>query len=258
VCPHCGSCERIGKIGGKSTRFGICKCYACRKPFTVKAGAVFEASHVALKLWLQAIHLLCASKKGISSNQLHRTFGVTLKTAWFMSHCIREAMTTVGMEPMGGEGAVVDIDETVIGPKKDMPKQRGYAHQHAVMTLIERGKRARCFHVSGTAAADLLPIIKAHVSSGTHPITDKAGQYTHVGKHFAAHEFIPHGVGEYIRRIVHTDTVEGFHNVFKRGMNGIYQYRKDRQLHRYLAEFDFRYNNRVRLGVSAWLRQMPG
>jgi len=150
VCPHCGSCERIGKMGGKSTRFGLYKCYACRKPFTVKAGTVFEASHVELKLWLQAIHLLCASKKGISSNQLHHTLGVTLKTAWFMSHRIRKAMTISGMEPMGGEGAIVDIDETFIGPKKNMPKQRGYAHQHAVMTLIERGKGSRSLHVSGT------------------------------------------------------------------------------------------------------------
>ena len=115
VCPHCGSVERIGKMGGKSTRAGLYKCYACRKPFTVKIGTVFESSHVELKLWLQAMHLMCSSKKGISSNQLHRTLGVTLKTAWFMSHRIREAMKTLGFEPMGGEGYVVEIDETSYG-----------------------------------------------------------------------------------------------------------------------------------------------
>ena len=117
VCPHCGSVERIGKMGGKSTRIGLYKCYACRKPFTVKIGTVFESSHVEMKLWLQAMHLMCASKKGISSNQLHRTLGVTLKTAWFMSHRIREAMPAVGMEPMGGEGAVGAIGATIIGRK---------------------------------------------------------------------------------------------------------------------------------------------
>ena len=229
VCAHCGSCERIGKMGGKSTRIGLYKCYACRKPFTVKVGTVFESSHVEMKLWLQAMHLMCASKKGISSNQLHRTLGVTLKTAWFMSHRIREAMTTVGMEPMGGEGAVVEIDETFIGQKKDMPKQRGYAHKHAVMTLVERGKGSRSFHVSGTAAADLLPIIKAH---------------------FAGHDFVRHGAGEYGRGIVHSNTVEGFYSVFKRGMKGIYQHCSEKHLHRYVTEFDFRYSNRIRLGVD--------
>ncbi len=250
VCAHCGSCERIGKMGGKSTRIGLYKCYACRKPFTVKIGTVFESSHVEMKLWLQAMHLMCASKKGISSNQLHRTLGVTLKTAWFMSHRIREAMTTVGMEPMGGEGAVVEIDETFIGQKKDMPKQRGYAHKHAVMTLVERGKGARSFHVSGTAAADLLPIIKAHVASGTHIMTDEAGQYAHLSKHFAGHDFVRHGAEEYGRGIIHSNTVEGFYSVFKRGMKGVYQHCAEKHLRRYVAEFDFRYSNRVKLGVD--------
>jgi hypothetical protein len=162
------------------------------KPFTVKVGTVFESSHVPLHLWLQAVHLLCSSKKGISSNQLHRTLGVTLKTAWFMSHRIREAMAAFGVEPMGGPGAIVELDETFIGQKKDMPKQRGYAHKHAVMSLIERGKGSRSFHVFGTAAADLLPIIKAHVHSATYVMTDEAGQYAHIGKHFTEHDFVRH------------------------------------------------------------------
>jgi len=251
VCPHCGTDkERIRKLAGKTTRIGLWKCYACMKPFTVKVGTVFESSHVPLHLWLQAVHLLCSSKKGISSNQLHRTLGVTLKTAWFMSHRIREAMTTVGAESIGGEGSVVEIDETFIGQKKDVPKRRGYAHKHAVMTLVERGKSARSFHVSGTAAADLLPIIKAHVSSGSHVMTDEAGQYAHLGKHFAKHEFVQHGAGEYVRGDVHTNTLEGFYSVFKRGMKGVYQHCAEKHLHRYVTEFDFRYNNRIRLGVD--------
>ncbi len=250
VCPHCGSFGRIKKLAGKTTRVGLRKCYDCMKPFTVKVGTVFESSHVKLHLWMQAVHLMCSSKKGVSSNQLHRTLGVTLKTAWFMSHRIREAMTTLGVEPMGGPGTVVEIDETFIGKKKGMPKQRGYAHKHAVMTLIERGKGSRSFHVSGTAAADLLPIIKAHVASGTHVMTDEAGQYAQLGKHFAAHEFVRHSAGEYVRGDVHTNTLEGFYSVFKRGMKGIYQHCSEKHLHRYVAEFDFRYSNRVRLGVN--------
>ena len=250
VCHHCKGTERISKMGGKSTRIGLYKCYACRKPFTVKMGTVFEASHVPMRMWLQAIYLLCSSKKGISTRQLQRTFDVSLKTAWFMSHRIREAMAIVGVEPMGGEGAIVEIDETFIGQKKDMPKRRGYAHKHAVLTLVERGGSARSFHVEGTGAADLLPIIKANVASGSHVMTDEAGQYAALGKHFAAHDYTRHGAGEYVRGLTHTNTVEGFYSVFKRGMKGIYQHCGEKHLHRYMAEFDFRYSNRVKLGVN--------
>jgi transposase-like protein len=253
VCPHCGAMGRIKKLAGKTTRVGLHKCYDCMKPFTVKVGTVFESSHVPLHLWLQAAHLLCSSKKGISSNQLHRTLGVTLKTAWLMSHRLREAMTTFGAEPMGGEGAIVEIDETFIGNKKDMPIRRSHGHKHAVMTLIERGPkggRARSFHVEGTAAADLLPIIKTHVSSGAHVMTDEAGQYAHLGKRFTEHDFTMHGKGEYVRGAVHINTVEGFYSVFKRRMTGVYQHCSEGHLHRYVAEFDFRYNNRVRLGID--------
>lgn len=251
VCPHCGTGkDRIRKLAGKTTRIGLWKCYACMKPFTVKVGTVFESSHVPLHLWLQAVHLLCSSKKGISSNQLHRTLGVTLKTAWFMAHRIREAMTTVGIGPMGGEGAIVEIDETFIGKKEGVPVRRGYAHKHAVMTLVERGKGSRSFHVSGTAAADLLPIIKAHVNSGSHVMTDEAGQYAHIGKHFTGHDYVRHAAGEYGRGIVHTNTVEGFYSVFKRGMKGVYQHCAERHLHRYVTEFDFRYSHRLKLGVD--------
>ena len=251
VCPRCKGGDRVGKLQGSSTRIGVHKCYACRKPFTVKVGTVFESSHVALHLWLQAMHLMCASKKGISANQLHRTLGVTLKSAWFMAHRIRLAMASGDiLPPMGGEGAVVEIDETFIGQKKDMPKQRGYAHKHAVLTLVERGGSARSFHVEGVGAADLLPIIKANVHPQSSVMTDEAGQYASLGKHFAGHDYTRHGAGEYVRGLTHTNTVEGFYSVFKRGMKGIYQHCSEKHLHRYVAEFDFRYSNRVKLGVD--------
>ena len=250
VCPHCGETERVGRLKGKTTRPGLCKCYACRKPFTVKMGTIFESSHVELHLWLQAIHLLCASKKGISSNQLQRILGVTLKTAWFLSHRIRAAMRSGDLSPMGGEGQVVEVDETFIGRKKGMPKRRGYAHKPAVLSLVERGGRVRSFHVDGTSAKDVLPIVKANVAKETRMMTDDAGQYTHLGDDFAEHEVVQHSAGEYVRDDAHTNTVESFYAVFKRGMKGIYQHCGERHLHRYVAEFDFRHNNRVRLGVD--------
>ena len=250
VCHHCKSGERVGKLTGKTTRIGLYKCYACRKPFTVRMGTVFEASHIEMHKWLQAIYLLCSSKKGISTNQLHRTLRISLKSAWFLSMRIREAMTTLHMEPMGGDGAIVEVDETFIGRKEGMPVRRGYAHKHAVMTLVERGKGSRSFHVDGTSAADLLPIIKANVAPETRMMTDEAGQYTHLGKHFTEHDFVAHAAGEYGRGVVHTNTVEGFYSVFKRGMKGVYQHCDERHLHRYVTEFDFRYSNRVRLGVN--------
>jgi len=251
VCPHCGCTDRMRKMNGTATRPGLYKCYACRKQSRVTVGTVFESSHVKLHVWLQAVYLMCSSKKGISSNQLARTLGVTFKTGWFMSHRIRAAMASgAGLPPMGGEGQVVEIDETFIGQKADMAKQRGYAHKHAVLTLVERGKGSRSFHVDGTAAADLLPIIKANVDPKTQVMTDEAGQYASLKKHFAGHDFVRHGKGEYVRGEVHSNTVEGFYSVFKRGMKGVYQHCSERHLHRYVAEFDFRYSNRVKLGVD--------
>ncbi len=250
VCPHCGCTDRMKRMGGTATRPGLYKCYACRKQSRVTVGTVFESSHVKLHVWLQAAYLMCSSKKGISSNQLARTLGVTVKTGWFMSHRLREAMASGTLPPMGGEGAIVKIDETFIGQKKDMPKQRGYAHKHAVLTLVERGGSARSFHVEGTGAADLLPIIKANVHPKSFVMTDEAGQYGSLGKHFAGHDYTRHGAGEYVRSLTHTNTVEGFYSVFKRGMKGVYQHCCEKHLHRYVAEFDFRYSNRVRLGVD--------
>ena len=176
VCPRCKGNERIGKLKGRSTRIGVYKCYACRKPFTVKVGTIFEDSHIEMNVWLQAMHLLCSSKKGISTNQLSRTLGVTLKSAWFLSHRIRLAMTAGSFVTPMGKGAVVEIDKTFIGNQKaKAEKVRGYAHKHAVMTLVERGGSAGSFHVGGTKAADLLPIIKANVAPSTRIMTDEAG-----------------------------------------------------------------------------------
>ncbi len=248
VCQHCGGMDRITTV--KGGRIGLYRCGPCKRQFTVKVGTVFESSHVPLNLWLQAVYLMCSSKKGISSHQLMRILDVQYKTAWFMTHRIREAMKGGKLPPLGGAGVTVEIDETFIGQKKDMPKQRGYAHKHAVMTLVQRGGSARSFHVDGTSAADLLPIIKANVAPGTRVMTDEAGQYAHLNKQFTEHDFVRHAAGEYGRGDVHTNTVEGFYSVFKRGMKGVYQHCAEKHLHRYVAEFDFRYTNRVRLGVD--------
>ncbi len=251
VCPHCGCTDRMKRMGGAATRPGLYKCYACRKQSRATIGTVLESSHVKLHMWLQAAYLMCSSKKGISSNQLSRVLGVTVKTAWFMSHRLREAMSGGVLPPMGGEGEIVEIDETYIGDKgTKLPNARGYAHKHAVLTLVERGKRARSFHVDGTKASDLLPIIKANVAPGTRIMTDEVGQYAYLANHFAGHDFVSHGKGEYGRGVIHTNTVEGFYSVFKRGIKGIYQHCSEKHLHRYVVEFDFRYNNRVKLGVD--------
>ncbi|VTZ28237.1 transposase [Methylocella tundrae] len=255
VCPHCGGFDRISKMGGKSTRIGAYKCYQCRKPFTVKVGTVFESSHVPMTLWLQAMFLMTSSKKGISSNQLHRTLCVTLKTAWFMSHRIRLAMQTVGLAPMGGEGATIEIDETVIGKQEGAPKDaafHGSNFRNFVLTLVERGGSSRSFHVEGSTIGTLMPIIRANVAKGTSVMTDTAPWYKTMNRdgYFASHETVNHTQDEYVRGHVTTNTVEGFYSVFKRGMRGIYQHCGERHLHRYLAEFDFRYSNRVKLGIG--------
>jgi len=249
VCPRCGGKERITPV--KGGRSGLLRCGPCKRQFTVTVSTVFESSHVPLNLWLQAVYLMCSSKKGISSHQLMRTLGVQYKTAWFMTHRIREAMTAGNLPPIGGAGAVVEVDETFIGQKRERaPKARGYAHKNAVLTLVERGGSARSFHVDSTKAADLLPIIRANVKPGTAVMTDEAGQYVALRSDFPAHEVVKHGKGEYVRGPAHTNTVEGFYSVFKRGMKGVYQHCAEKHLHRYVAEFDFRYNHRAKLGFD--------
>ena len=260
TCPKCGERERVSRMGGKSTRIGTYKCYKCRKPFTVKVGTIFESSHVPMHVWLQAIYLMCASKKGTSNNQLHRTLGVTLKTAWFMSHRIREAMRSGDLAPMGGNGGVVEVDETFIGNDRTkkphgVKKGRGYAHKHKVLSLVDRTSgRAKSFVVEDVKAKTLVPILRANIAKEASVMTDEASQYFKLNDDFASHDFVRHQQGEYGRGEIHTNTIEGFYSIFKRGMKGVYQHCSKEHLHRYMAEFDFRYGNRVAKEVDDKLR----
>jgi transposase-like protein len=252
ICPHCGGVERISKMQGKSTRKGLYKCYQCRKPFTVRMGTIFESSHVPLHIWLQAMYLIAGSKKGISSNQLHRTLGVTLKTAWFLSHRIREAMRSGGLAPMGGEGGVVEVDETYIGRKKGVDIQRGYQHKMAVLSLVHRETgEARSFHVERADAGTVIPIVQRNVDRETYILTDESALYINRFRDdYLGHGRVKHQAGEYVRGRIHTNTIEGFFSIFKRGMRGVYQFCSEKHLHRYLAEFDFRYSNREAVGCN--------
>jgi transposase-like protein len=253
VCPHCGCSGRIKKLAGKTTRFGLHKCYDCMKPFTVKVGTVFESSHVKLHLWLQAVHLICSSKKGISSNQLHRTLGVTLKTAWFMSHRIREAMREkrdLFTPPLGGAGRTVEADETYIRAKAKNRAYKSVAEKQPVMALVERGGKVRTSHVGHVDAANLAPIIGRHIHSDTRFQTDESPIYRGNGWNFAHHGTVMHTAKEYVRGDDHTNTVEGYFSVLKRGIYGVYQHVTEGHLKQYLVEFDFRYSHRVKLGFD--------
>lgn len=257
ICPHCGGYERIGKMGGKSTRIGTYKCYQCRKPFTVKVGTIFEASHVPLRHWLQAMYLMAASKKGISANQLHRTLGCTLKTAWFLAHRIREAMASGALDPFGSGGTAVEVDETFFGDDPDMPSPTKHTRIHnknKIVTLVDRASgRARSFVVDRLNTETITAIVSENVAREAHLMTDEAAHYTRVGKTQASHGVTRHRAEEYVRAgdpLIHSNTVEGFYSIFKRGMRGVYQHASKRHLHRYVAEFDFRYSNRVGLGVN--------
>ena len=254
VCPHCGGFERIGLMGGKSTRIGAYKCYQCRKPFTVKIGTIFEASHVPLRLWLQAMFLMASSKKGISANQLHRTLGVTLTTAWFMEHRIREAMRDGSLAPFGSDGGDVEVDETYIGTAAPGFSNAGGKNKMAVVSLIERNTgRARYIVIQHVTARAVGAIVAANMAKEARLITDASNVYVKVGATFSGHRWVNHSKEEYVSKFdptVHTNTVEGFYSIFKRGMRGVYQHCSPKHLHRYLAEFDFRYSNRGALGVN--------
>jgi transposase-like protein len=257
VCPHCGGMDRIGELKGSSTRIGVRKCYDCRKPFTVKIGTIFEASHVPLRFWLQAIYLMAASKKGFSANQLHRTLGVTLKTAWFMAHRIRTAMASGELSPFGGGGTPVEADETYYGRDPGNPPQSRFhrsAQKNKIVTLIDRATgRAFSTVVDNVTIAELRPILEGNISREARLMTDDARFYKKLGKSFAEHGVVNHTKEEYVSpvdRTIHTNTVEGFFSIFKRGMRGVYQHAARQNLHRYMAEFDFRYSNRIALGVA--------
>lgn len=251
VCPNCGGVERISKMGGKSTRKGLYKCYQCRKPFTVRMGTIFESSHVPLHVWLQAMYLIAGSKKGISSNQLHRVLGVTLKTAWFMSHRIREAMREGELALFGHGGGAVEVDETYIGRKAGtvVPKG-GWGHKMTVLGLVDRNTgRSRLFHVD-RGGAQIQSIVLANLSREARLMTDEHTMYKKIGREFSEHSAVHHYNKEYVRGDVTTNTIEGAFSIFKRGMRGVYQFCAEKHLHRYLAEFEFRYSNREANGVD--------
>jgi transposase-like protein len=262
VCPHCGNYGKIYDLKGVRSKpskknpkgkeyVGLKKCAECRKPFTVRVGTIFEDSHIPLHLWLQAIFLMVSSKKGISSNQLHRTLGVTLKTAWFMSHRIREAMKSTDRGPLGGAGEVVEVDETYFGRPDGTPKSfKWSSNKNAVLALVERGGKARTYHLSSSTIANIYPHALGNISPATFVMTDESPLYKRFKKQFRQHETVRHADKEYVRGMVHTNTVEGYFSIFKRGMKGVYQHCSEKHLHRYLAEFDFRYNNRKALGVD--------
>jgi transposase-like protein len=254
VCPHCG----VVNHSYSTKRPGVFRCAekACRKDFTVTMKTVMERSHIALHKWLQAFHLMTSSKKGVSAHQLHRTLNIGYEAAWFMAHRIREAMRLGGLSPMGGGGKVVEVDETFIGRLKGQPKRRSGAtsHKNTVLTLVERGGSARSFHIDGTTVADIAPILRANLSREAKLMTDEARHYIEVGRDFDSHDAINHSKYEYVRYadeiVITTNTVEGYYSIFKRGMKGVYQHCAEKHLHRYLSEFDFRYSNRVALGVN--------
>lgn len=252
ICPHCGSVERISAMCGKATRIGLKKCYACRQQFTVKVGTVYESSHVPLHKWLQATFLMASSKKGISAHQLHRTLEVTYKTAWFMAHRIREAMKDGNISPIGGKNKVVEIDETYVGGKeknkhanKRLRAGRGAVGKAPVIALVERGGKVRSMHLPEVTAKTLKPVLKAHVNKKTYLMTDEAKVYPAVTEDFSGHGSVNHSAGEYVRgNFWHTNTVENYFSILKRGIIGTFHHVSQQHLARYVGEFDFRYNER--------------
>src|SRR3984893_10385051 len=249
VCPHCGV---IGHAY-ETKRPGVFRCAekVCHKDFTVTMKTVMERSHIALHKWLQGFQLMASSKKGVSAHQLHLSLDNTYRSAWFKAHRITEAMRAGGSAPLGGPGGIVEADETFIGCKEGSIKRRGHGHKNAVLSLVDReSKQVRSFHVEGTSAADIVPIIKANVAKETGIMPDEGGHYFPLGEHFASHGSVSHKADEYVRGDVHTNTVEGYYSIFKRGMKGVYQHCSEKHLHRYVAEFDFRYNYRVALGYN--------
>jgi transposase-like protein len=266
VCPHCGVVDRSGRLEGIRSKpskknpqgvevHGRWKCYACRKQFTVMVGTVFERAHIPLHKMLQAVYLMASSKKGISAHQLHRVLEITYKSAWFLAHRIREAMRPKDFTPMGGSGRGVEVDETVFGFQKGMnsksrQERNAWQFRNIVLTLVERGGSARSFHVDGTTTGTLVPILRMNIRRESMLLTDQASWYKTVGTEYAEHGSVDHSKKEYARGEISTNTVEGYFSIFKRGMKGVYQHCSEKHLHRYLSEFDFRYSNRVALGVN--------
>jgi transposase-like protein len=240
-CVHCGSAD-VTRLEGKKHRDGLLQCNQCREQFTVTVGTVFERSKIPLNKWLLCNHLLCSSKKGISAHQIHRMLGVTYKTAWFMCHRLREAMKDDG-SPLGGPGKTVEADEAFVGGAPGKQRYRKVAPKKVVMSLIERDGRARSFHIANVNAANLRGALVTNVDRASHLQTDGSVSYRRVGSEFASHGFVDHRF-EYVRDGIHSNTVENFFSILKRGVIGTYHHWSEAHIHRYLAEFDFRYTTK--------------
>jgi transposase-like protein len=260
VCPKCRSVDRSGRLDGVKgkngkIRLGLWKCYeaGCRKQFTVRVGTVFESAHIPLHKCLQAFHLMASSKKGISAHQLHRILEIQYKSAWFLAHRIREAMKDYrGMftEPLGGAGKTVEVDETYLGRKAGTKAFLPVSEKQPVVALVERKGEVRSFHMPTIRANNLRSAMARNISVESHLMTDESKMYTYVGHNFASHGTVVHSNKEYVRGDVHTNTVEGYFSILKRGIYGVYQHVSEAHLNRYLSEFDFRYNNRIALGID--------
>lgn len=244
VCPHCGSVE-VTKLQGKAHRPGVYQCKGCRQQFTVTVGTLFERSKIPLSKWLMATYLLSASKKGMSTRQLSRMLGVSVKSTWFMMHRVREAMRESKAGPIGGRNKTVEADETYVGGKAKNRAFKPPPKKEPVIALVERDGLVRSFHVPAVTAKTLRPIIVSHVDRRSYFMTDESTVYTKMGREFSGHGTVNHSIKEYVRGVFwHTNTVENYFSILKRGINGNYQWVSQKHLKRYLGEFDFRYNTR--------------
>jgi transposase-like protein len=250
--PICGHCGTIDKATAIATRAGWYQCNACRKQFSVTVGTLFERSHIPLNKWLLAAFLICASKKGMSAHQMHRMIGVSYKSTWFMMHRLREAMREGKFAgPIGGQNKVVEADETYVGGKAKNRKSRAVARKEAVFSLVEREGRVRSHHVATVNAKTLRPILVRQASRKSYLMTDESLVYPKIGDEFAGHGTVNHSIEEYVRGgFWHTNTVENYFSILKRGIVGTYHHVSEQHLKRYLAEFDFRYNERAALKVT--------
>jgi transposase-like protein len=253
TCPKCGQTETVAPLGGKSMGPGWYHCRVCREKFTALVGTIYHRSHIPLHKWLLVTHLMCASKKGISANQVHRMMGITYKSAWFMCHRIREAMRELHPEasgPLGGANEVVEVDETYVGGKAANRKNH-VPPKEAVVSLVQRQGRVRSHHVPSVNGTNLKPILAAQIDPRTHILTDDSPVYPPITTQFAGHSTVNHSAQEYVRGyFYHTNTVENYFSILKRGIIGTFHHVSPQHLKRYLGEFDFRYNERQGFGIN--------